>query len=185
MRTRNTKPHRFRRPVEPYRVNQYIKAPQVRLVGENIPSGIYSLAEALRIAQDIGEDLVEISPKADPPVCKVISYSKFKYETKKKLKEIKARAHKTVVKEIRMTPNTSEHDIGFKTKHALNFLQEGAKVEAYVQFRGREGYTLREQGEAKLMQLAKELADYGKPEGPVRRKGRRSNLTIVPHPNKK
>ena len=107
------------------------------MVGENIESRVYPIERALQLAQEEGLDLVEISSKAVPPVCKIIDYSKFKYEQKKKQKEIKARAHKTVVKEIRFGPNTEEHDFNFKVKHAINFLKDGAKVKAYVHFVGR------------------------------------------------
>ena len=185
MKHRNTKPRKFRKPEEPFRVNERIRALEVRLIGENIPPGVFSRAEALRIAENAGEDLVEVAPTASPPVCKVMSYSKFKYERKKKLKEISAKSQKTIVKEIRLTPRTDKHDIAFKTKHAIKFLEEGAKVETYVQFRGREAYTLRKEGEEKLRQLSEQLADYGKPDGSIRAKGRRSMLTIIPHPKNK
>ena len=107
------------------------------MVGENVEIGVYDIRDALKLAKEQNLDLVEISPKADPPVCKVIDYSKFKYEQKKKQKEIKAKAQKTVVKEIRFGPNTDEHDFNFKLKHAQNFLKEGAKVKATVFFAGR------------------------------------------------
>jgi translation initiation factor IF-3 len=109
----------------------------VRVVGENVEVGIYDINKARKMAEDQSLDLVEISPKADPPVCKIVDYSKFKYEQKKKQKEIKAKAHKTVLKEIRFGPNTDDHDFNFKLKHAINFLKEGAKVKAYVHFVGR------------------------------------------------
>src|ERR1051325_8407983 len=123
----------FRRVVEePYRVNERITAPRVRVVGENIKVDVYPIHIAIKLAQDQGLDLVEISPNADPPVCKIVDYSKFKYEQKKKQKEIKAKALKVVLKEIRFGPNTDEHDFNFKLKHAENFLKEGAKVKATV-----------------------------------------------------
>jgi translation initiation factor IF-3 len=109
----------------------------VRLVGENVTVDVYPVQQAIKIAQELGLDLVEISPNADPPVCKVVDYSKFKYEQKKKQKEIKSKALKVVIKEIRFGPNTDEHDFNFKLKHAINFLQEGAKVKATVFFAGR------------------------------------------------
>ncbi|MDY5824662.1 MAG: translation initiation factor IF-3, partial [Candidatus Coprenecus sp.] len=119
-------------------MNQAITASKVRLVGENIPEqGIYSLSEALRIAEDQELDLVEIAAKVDPPVCKIIDYQKYLYQQKKKAKEMKSNASKVVIKEIRFGPNTDEHDFQFKLKHAINFLQEGSKVKAYVFFRGR------------------------------------------------
>ncbi|MEQ9303770.1 MAG: translation initiation factor IF-3, partial [Marinoscillum sp.] len=130
------KPYRGR-VEEPYKVNEKIRARQVRLVGENVTVDVYPTDKALEIAKQQGLDLVEISPKADPPVCKVIDYSKFKYEQKKKQKEIKAKAQKTVVKEIRFGPNTDDHDFNFKLNHAIKFLKEGAKVKAYVHFVGR------------------------------------------------
>ena len=182
MAIKQKKTYRFRRQEEPYRVNERIRSPQVRVVGEGIQVGVYTLQRALQIARDAERDLVEISPKADPPVCKVIDYSKFKYEQKKKQKEIKAKTQKVVIKEIRLTPNTGIHDLEFKIKHAIKFLSEGAKVECYVQFKGRQAFSplLRKEGEEKLTQLLEKLADYGKAEGDVRRRGRRSYLTIVP-----
>ncbi|HNJ58531.1 MAG TPA: translation initiation factor IF-3, partial [Chitinophagaceae bacterium] len=129
---------RFNRNQEPeHRINERIRVPQVRLVGDNVEVGIYSTQEALRIAQDLELDLVEISPQADPPVCKAIDYKKFLYEKKKKEKEMKANAKQSEVKEVRFTPGTDDHDFDFKAKHAENFLKEGNKVKAYVQFKGR------------------------------------------------
>src|SRR3954471_8442305 len=120
-----------------HRTNQMIRVPQVRLVGDNVTVGVYPTQEALRIAQQQELDLVEISPNADPPVCKVIDYKKFLYEKKRKEKEMKANAKQSEVKEIRFTPGTDDHDFEFKTKHAERFLKEGDKVKAYVQFKGR------------------------------------------------
>ncbi|MFT4023382.1 MAG: translation initiation factor IF-3, partial [Flavihumibacter sp.] len=120
-----------------HRTNQMIRVPQVRVVGENVTVGVYPIQEAQRMAQDLGLDLVEISPNADPPVCRIIDYNKFLYEKKKKEKEMKAKAKQSEVKEIRFTPNTDDHDFNFKAKHAEEFLREGNKVKAYVQFRGR------------------------------------------------
>ena len=118
-----------------HRINNRITAPQVRLVGDNIEQPmVVSLREALRKADEMGLDLVEISPKADPPVCRIVDYSKFLYQQKKKAKEIKSKIVKVVVKEIRFGPNTDDHDYNFKLKHAENFLKEGAKVKAYVFF---------------------------------------------------
>ena len=144
---------------EPYKVNGRITAREVRVVGENVTVGIYPIAEALKIAQGQGLDLVEISPKADPPVCKVIDYSKFKYDQKKKQKEIKAKASKTVIKEIRFGPNTDDHDFNFKLKHAENFLKDGAKVKAYVQFRGR-AIVYKDRGEILLLKFAQALEEH-------------------------
>jgi translation initiation factor IF-3 len=148
---------------EPYRVNERILAPRVRVVGENIKVDVYPTSVAIKMAQDQGLDLVEISPNADPPVCKVIDYSKFKYEQKKKQKEIKANAQKTILKEIRFGPNTDEHDFNFKVKHAENFLKEGAKVKAYVHFAGR-SIVYKERGEILLLKFAQALEELGKVE---------------------
>jgi translation initiation factor IF-3 len=149
----------------------------VRLVGDNVKVDIYPLQEALKIAQQQGLDLVEISPNADPPVCKVVDYSKFKYEQKKKQKEIKAKAVKVVVKEIRFGPNTEEHDFNFKLKHAINFLQEGAKVKATVFFPGRT-IVYKERGEILLLKFAQALEEYGKVEQLPKLEGKRMSLLI-------
>ena len=151
----------------------------MRVVGENVKVGIYSLDQAIRIAQDLNLDLVEISPKADPPVCKVIDYSKFKYEQKKKQKEIKAKAHKTVIKEIRFGPNTEEHDFNFKLKHAIGFLEDGAKVKAYVHFAGRT-IVFKERGEILLLKFAQALEDYGRVEQLPKLEGKRMSIFIAP-----
>ncbi len=136
------------------------------------------------MADDQGLDLVEISPKADPPVCKVVDYSKFKYEQKKKQKEIKAKAQKTVVKEIRFGPNTDDHDFNFKLRHAINFLQDGAKVRAYVHFVGR-SIIFKERGEMLLLRFAQELEDYGKVEEMPKLMGKRMFVFISPKSMKK
>lgn len=149
----------------------------MRLVGDNVKVDIYPLQEALRIAREQGLDLVEISPNADPPVCKVVDYSKFKYEQKKKQKEIKAKAIKVVVKEIRFGPNTEEHDFNFKLKHAINFLQEGAKVKATVFFPGRT-IVYKERGEILLLKFAQALEEYGKVEQMPKLEGKRMSLVI-------
>ncbi len=164
---------------EPYRINDKIRAPRVRVVGENINVGVYSIEEALQIAKGMSLDLVEISPKADPPVCKIIDYSKFKYEQKKKQKEIKAKAQRTVVKEIRFGPNTDDHDFNFKTKHALNFLKDGAKVKAYVHFIGRT-IVFKERGEILLLKFMQELEDYGKVEQMPKLEGKRMTVILSP-----
>lgn len=129
-------------------------------------------------------DLVEISPKADPPVCKIVDYSKFKYEQKKKQKEIKAKAHKTVLKEIRFGPNTDDHDFNFKLKHAINFLKEGAKVKAYVHFVGRT-IVFKERGEILLLKFAQQLEEYGKVEQLPRLEGKRMSIFVSPKVVKK
>ncbi|NMM50442.1 translation initiation factor IF-3 [Marinigracilibium pacificum] len=169
---------------EPYRVNQKIRARQVRVVGENVDVDVYALDEALKMAEEQGLDLVEISPKADPPVCKIIDYSKFKYEQKKKQKEIKAKAQKTVIKEIRFGPNTDEHDFKFKLNHAMNFLKEGAKVKAYVHFVGRT-IVFKERGEVLLLKFAQALEEYGKVEQMPKLEGKRMTLFVSPKAQKK
>ncbi len=145
----------------PHNINEEIRVPRVRLVGENITLGIYETRDAIRIAQEQELDLVEISPTADPPVCKVIDYQKFLYEQKKKQKELKLKSSKqAVVKEVRFTPNTDDHDFEFKSKHAEKFLQEGAKVKAFVQFKGR-GILFKERGELLLLKFAERLKEVG------------------------
>ena len=136
------------------------------------------------MASDQNLDLVEISPKADPPVCKIVDYSKFKYDQKKKQKEIKSKAQKTVVKEIRFGPNTDEHDFNFKLKHAINFLQDGAKVKAYVHFVGRT-IVFKERGEILLLRLAQELEEYAKVDQLPKLEGKRMFLMLSPKKVKK
>ncbi|WP_026998344.1 translation initiation factor IF-3 [Eisenibacter elegans] len=166
---------------EPYRINERINAPQVRLVGENVEQGVYNTSQARSIAQAQGLDLVEISPKADPPVCRVIDYSKFKYEQKKKQKELKAKAQKVVVKEVRFGPNTDDHDFEFKLKHAQNFLKEGAKVKAYVHFVGRT-IMHKERGEVLLLKFAQALEEIGKVEQLPKLEGKRMIMMMAPKP---
>lgn len=141
--------------------------------------GIYPIEEALVIAEKLGLDLVEISPKADPPVCKVVDYSKFKYEQKKKQKELKAKAQKVVVKEIRFGPNTDDHDFNFKLKHAQKFLEEGAKLKAYVHFVGRT-IVFKERGEILLLKFAQALEDYGRVEQLPKLEGKRMTVIMSP-----
>lgn len=170
----------FRKQVEePYRVNERITAPRVRVVGENIKVDVYPIHVAIKLAQEQGLDLVEISPNADPPVCKVVDYSKFKYEQKKKQKEIKANAQKTVVKEIRFGPNTEEHDFNFKVKHAIGFLGEGSKVKAYVHFVGR-AIVYKERGEILLLKFAQALEEHGKVEEMPHLEGKRMFMMLAP-----
>ncbi|MEY3405595.1 MAG: translation initiation factor, partial [Bacteroidota bacterium] len=164
---------------EPYRINHLITAPRVRVVGENIKVDVYPIQAAIKIAQEAGLDLVEISPNADPPVCKVVDYSKFKYEQKKKQKEIKANAQKTVVKEIRFGPNTDDHDFNFKVKHAINFLDDGAKVKAYVHFAGR-SIVYKERGEILLLKFAQALEEHGKVEQLPHLEGKRMFMMVAP-----
>lgn len=154
------------------------------MVGDNVEVDIYPLDKALKMAREQNLDLVEISPKAEPPVCKIIDYSKFKYEQKKKQKEIKAKAQKTVIKEIRFGPNTEEHDFNFKLKHATNFLKEGAKVKAYVHFVGRT-IVFKERGEILLLKFAQALEEYGKVEQLPKLEGKRMIMFITPKPSKK
>jgi translation initiation factor IF-3 len=161
------------------RINHEIRSPQVRLVGENVETGIFTRDEALKKAREQGLDLVEISPTASPPVCKIIDYSKFKYEQKKKQKELKAKSQKTVIKEIRFGPNTDQHDFEFKTKHAEGFLKEGNKVKAYVQFVGRT-IIYKERGRELLENFAKGLEEVGKIEQPAKQEGRRMILMLAP-----
>jgi len=157
----------------------------VRVVGENIKNpGIYSKEDALRIADELELDLVEISPNADPPVCKVIDYQKFLYQQKKKHKELKAKTTKVVVKEIRFGPHTDEHDYNFKLKHAIKFLEDGAKVKAYVFFKGRT-IVYKEDGEILLLRLAQDLEDYAKVEQLPRLEGKRMIIILSPKPIKK
>ena len=155
----------------------------VRVVGEEIETAIMSIQDALRLADKVELDLVEISPNADPPVCKIIDYQKFLYQQKKKQKEIKAKAAKIVVKEIRFGPNTDEHDYNFKLKHAMKFLEEGAKVRAYVFFKGR-SILFKEQGEVLLLRFANDLEDYGKVEQLPRLEGKRMIISFSPKKKK-
>jgi translation initiation factor IF-3 len=158
----------------------------VRVVGENIETpGVFPIKEAIRMAQELELDLVEISPNADPPVCRIVDYQKFLYQQKKKQKEIKAKAVKIVVKEIRFGPNTDEHDYNFKLKHAENFLKEGSKVKAFVFFKGR-SILFKEQGEILLLRFAQDLEDLGKVEQLPRLEGKRMIMFISPKaPGKK
>jgi translation initiation factor IF-3 len=162
-----------------HRLNRDIRVPQVRLVGENIEVGIYPTDEALRMAQEQEVDLVEISPKADPPVCRLVDYNKFLYDKKKKDKEIKAKQKKTEVKEIRFTPNTDDHDLDFKKKHAQKFLQEGSKVKIYVQFKGR-AIQFKERGELVLLQFAQALEEFGQLEAMPNLEGKKMIAYIAP-----
>lgn len=155
----------------------------VRLVGENIEVGIYNLRDALEKSQEHGLDLVEISPTANPPVCRIIDYKKFLYEQKKKQKEIKAKTAKVVVKEIRLGPNTDDHDFNFKLKHAEKFLEDGAKVKVDVFFRGR-SIIYKEQGEIILLKFAQALEDFGKVERLPKLEGKRMIMIITPKKKK-
>lgn len=162
-----------------HKINELIRAAQVRVVGENIEPGVYSLREALAMAEAAGMDLVEISPNAEPPVCRIIDYSKFLYQLKKKQKEIKAKSVKVVVKEIRFGPQTDDHDFNFKLKHAKEFLQEGAKVRAYVFFKGR-SILFKDQGSSLLSRFVAELEDYGKLESAPKLEGKKMIVVLAP-----
>lgn len=164
---------------EPYKVNERILAREVRVVGENVEQGIYDINKAQAMAKAQSLDLVEVSPNAVPPVCRIVDYSKFKYEQKKKQKEIKANATKVVIKEIRFGPNTDDHDFEFKLKHAINFLKEGAKVKAYVQFVGR-AIVFKDRGFQLLERFSKGLEDYGKIEAEPKLEGKRMSMSLAP-----
>ena len=162
------------------RINEEITAPKVRLVGDNVPEqGVYSISEALKKAEELGLDLVEITAKVDPPVCKIIDYQKYLYQQKKKAKEMKANSTKVVIKEIRFGPNTDEHDFQFKLKHAIGFLQEGSKVKASVFFKGR-AILYVDQGEKLLLRFAVELEEYGRAEQMPKLEGKRMMMMIAP-----
>jgi translation initiation factor IF-3 len=162
-----------------HRTNNMIRVPQVRLVGDNVEVGVYPIQEAMKMAQDQQLDLVEISPQADPPVCKIIDYNKFLYEKKKKEKEMKSKSKTAEVKEIRFTPGTDDHDFDFKARHAESFLKEGNKVKAYVQFKGR-AIMFKERGELVLLKFAERLAEVGQPEGLPKLEGKRMLMIISP-----
>ena len=167
---------------DPHRINEKITAHEVRLVGDNVEVGVYSLSKAILIAQDLELDLVEISPNASPPVCKILEYKKFLYEQKKRDKALKSKATKIVVKEIRFGPQTDEHDYQFKKKHAEKFLNEGAKLKAFVFFKGR-SIIFKEQGQILLLRLAQDLEDIGKVEQMPQLEGKRMIMFIIPKKN--
>jgi len=148
-------------------------------VGDNVKIDVYPLAKAKQLAAELELDLVEISPKATPPVCKIIDYKKFLYEQKKREKDLKSKATKVVIKEIRFGPNTDDHDYEFKKKHAIKFLSDGAKLKAYVFFKGR-SIIYKDKGEILLLRLAQELEDYGKLEQMPRLEGKRMTMFIAP-----
>jgi len=184
--------HRSKRANE-HRINEDIRIPEVRLVGDNldelsemigqpVESGVFRTNIVRDWANEMGLDLVEIAPKANPPVVRIIDYNKFLYNKKKKEKEIKSRAARTVIKEIRFGPNTDDHDFNFKLKHARSFLEEGAKVRAYVHFRGRT-IVFKERGELLLLRFLKELEDYGTAESLPKLEGKR--MTVIVSPKKK
>lgn len=180
-----------------FRINKYVRVPYIRLVGDademaaisevagkTIDPEVYDTRDALYWANELGLDLVEISPKAEPPVCKIIDYQKFLYNRKKKAKELKAKTVKTVIKEIRFGPNTDDHDFDFKLRHAKKFLEENCKVKAYVQFRGR-SIVFKDRGELLLLRFIKELEGLGTVENLPKLEGRRMNVMISPTKSKK
>ena len=160
-------------------INEHIRAKEVRLVGDNVENGIYSIGAAMKIADELGLDLIEISATATPPVCRVLDYQKFLYQQRKRQKEQKAKASKVVVKEIRFGPQTDDHDYNFKLKHAMGFLKEGAKVKAYVFFRGR-SILFKEQGEVLLLRFANDLEDCGRVEQMPVLEGKRMTMMLAP-----
>ena len=177
---RRPDPHVQKKEGDELNINGQITAPQVRLVGENIPEpGIWPIAKALDLADQLELDLVEISAKADPPVCKILDYQKYLYQQRKKAKEMKSNAAKVVIKEIRFGPNTDEHDFQFKLKHAQEFLQEGSKVKASIFFRGR-SIMFAEQGEKQLLRFAVELEQYGRAENMPTLEGKRMTMMLAP-----
>ncbi|MDG1503222.1 MAG: translation initiation factor IF-3 [Flavicella sp.] len=165
---------------DPHRINGKIRdVEEVRLVGDNIEIGVYPISKAREFAREQELDLVEISPKAVPPVCKIIDYKKFLYEQKKREKALKSKATKVTVKEIRFGPQTDEHDYEFKKKHAIKFLKEGAKLKAFVFFKGR-SIIFKDQGQILLLKLAQELEEYGKVEQMPKLEGKRMIMFIAP-----
>ncbi|WP_255424797.1 translation initiation factor IF-3 [Aquimarina sp. BL5] len=166
-----------------HRINHKIRVEEVRLVGDNIEVGVYPTKKALALAEEQELDLVEISPKAVPPVCKIMDYKKFLYEQKKRDKALKTKATKVTIKEIRFGPNTDEHDYEFKKKHAVKFLSEGAKLKAYVFFKGR-SIIYKDQGQILLLRLAQELEEYGKVEQMPKLEGKRMIMFIAPKKTK-
>ena len=164
---------------ELHAINERIRAREVRVVGDNVTPGIYPIQQALQMAADQELDLVEISPTAEPPVCRIIDYQKFLYQQKKRLKEQKAKATKVTVKEIRFGPQTDDHDYNFKLKHAIGFLKEGSKVKSYVFFKGR-SILFKEQGEVLLLRFAQDLEEYGKVEQMPVLEGKRMTIMISP-----
>ena len=162
---------RMPRKEEPYAINERIRAKEVRVVGDNVENGVYPIQQALKMADEMELDLIEISPTAQPPVCKILDYSKFLYQ--------KAKATKVVVKEIRFGPQTDDHDYNFKLKHAQSFLQEGSKVKAYVFFKGR-SILFKEQGEVLLLRFANDLEEFGKVEQMPVLEGKRMIIMLSP-----
>jgi translation initiation factor IF-3 len=179
----NTNRRPFKKQRE-HRINNEIDVPEVRLVGENLEPGVYPTAKAIALCESLEVDLVEISPQAVPPVCRAVDYNKFIYEKKRKEKELKAKSSKNEVKEIRFTPNTDDHDFDFKAKHAEKFLQEGHKVKAYVQFKGR-AIMFKDRGELILLKFAERLMESGILEGMPKLEGKRMHAIFAPKAKKK
>jgi translation initiation factor IF-3 len=181
----NRRPRRnfTRKTEDPNRINERIRVPKIRLVGEGREPQVLATADALKLAQEEGLDLVEISPNADPPVCKILDYKKFLYNQKKKQKELKAKQSKVVVKEIRFGPNTDDHDFNFKLEHAKKFLKEGSKVKAFVFFRGR-AIVFKDRGEILLLRFAKELSELGSLEQMPKLEGKRMTIMLNPKKDK-
>lgn len=173
------RPHQPVQKQQLHRINEQIRVPEVRVVGDDIEQGVYTTAQALRLAEEAGLDLVEISPNAVPPVCRITDYQKFLYQQKKRQKEQKAKASKVVLKEIRFGPQTDDHDYNFKLKHAKSFLEEGSKVKAYVFFRGR-SILFKEQGEVLLLRFANDLEEYCKVEQLPLLEGKRMIIMLAP-----
>lgn len=169
----------FKKKEAEHKINEFVTSAEVRLVGENVETDVYPLAKALEIASEQELDLVEISPSAVPPVCRIIDYSKFLYEQKKKQKEIKAKAKQTIIKDIRFGPNTDDHDFDFKLKHAVSFLESGEKVRAFVHFKGR-SIVYKDRGEILLLRFAQALEGVGKVELFPKLEGKRMFLTLNP-----
>ncbi|MFL9839183.1 translation initiation factor IF-3 [Flavobacterium sp. ST-75] len=168
---------------DPHRINNHIRVPEIRLVGDNVEQGVYNTSKALQMAEEMELDLVEISPNAAPPVCKIMDYKKFLYEQKKRDKMLKAKSSQITVKEIRFGPQTDEHDYEFKKKNAEKFLKEGSKLKAFVFFKGR-SIIYKEQGQILLLRLAQDLEEYGKVESMPVLEGKRMIMFIAPKKKK-
>ncbi|MAX79554.1 MAG: translation initiation factor IF-3 [Crocinitomicaceae bacterium] len=178
------KPFKKREEQDQHRINDRIRVNEVRVVSDNVEKKVYKTSEALRLAEELELDLVEISPNADPPVCKIMDYKKFLYEQKKKKKEIQQKTQKVVIKEIRFGPNTDDHDYEFKRKHAVKFLEDGAKLKAYVFFKGR-SILFKDKGQILLLKLAQDLEEYGTVESMPKMEGKRMIMFIAPKKVKK
>ncbi len=178
-RANHMRGHDMKKDKDEHAINNQIRAKEVRLVGDNVEEGIYPIAKALNIADELELDLIEIAPMAQPPVCKIMDYQKFLYQQRKRLKEQKAKATKVVVKEVRFGPQTDEHDYNFKLNHAISFLKDGAKVKSYVFFKGR-SILFKEQGEVLLLRFANDLEEYGKLDQMPVLEGKRMTIMLSP-----